>query len=158
MADVRGSLPLSYVHKKHWADWVRFLHAEKDKYWPNDTVGKTEPPALVLLPPNSRPMADPKHACSLELARMVASGRMKPYEIILLQITEQKTKIFSRSGDNETAIDSDSDDSTCSDNSTDSDDDDYTDSSADSLDSDLSIFENYEQEMAGLLNGLDMKL
>lgn len=83
---------------------------------------------------------------------------MKPYEIILLQITEQKTKIFSRSGDNETAIDSDSDDSTCSDNSTDSDDDDYTDSSADSLDSDLSIFENYEQEMAGLLNGLDMKL
>ena len=147
MADVRGSLPLSYVHKKHWAAWVQFLDAEKDRYWPKNANGMTQPPPLALEPSNSRPMLDPENACSLELAKMVASGRMKPYEVILLQLSEQKSSNNSRSVDDETEVDSDSEE-----DYTDSDED-YTDSSCDSLDSDLSLFENYEQEMAGLLRG-----
>ena len=152
MADVRGSLPLSYVHKKHWAAWVQFLDAEKDRYWPKNANGMTQPPPLALEPSNSRPMLDPENACSLELAKMVASGRMKPYEVILLQLSEQKNNNNNNNNrssivDNATEADSDSED-----DYTDSEDD-YTDSSCDSLDSDLSLFVNYEQEMAGLLKG-----
>ena len=135
MADIRGSLPLSYVHKKYWAAWVQFLDANKDRYWPKYADGKTGAPPLALLAPNSRPMPDPMHACSLDMAKIVAAGRMKPYELKLLHWTEHH------------ASDEDnSEDST--------DPEDETNSSIDSNDSDLPNFDSFEQEMADLLKSL----
>ena len=112
MADLRGSLPLSYVPKIHWAAWVAFLDAVKDTFWPLEANGKTDPPPLVLQAPDSRPMPDPENDCSPELAKMVASGRMKPYEVILLQLEEQNG--CCDDVDETTDDDSDFDDESCS--------------------------------------------
>ena len=126
MADVRGSLPLCYVPKTHWAAWVEFLDSVKDVFWPVDASGKTDLPPLALQAPNSRPLPAPKHACTPELAKMVACGRMKPYEAIFLQLEEQKG-----TNDSDTIGTDDDDDN---DDFTDSDDDSYS-SSFDSSDS-----------------------
>lgn len=136
MADIRGSLPLSYVHKKHWAAWVQFLDEDKDVFWPTYADRETGPP-LVLLKPNSRPMPDPEHKCSLEMAKMVASGKMKAYDLKLLQLAEQKADSDSSSGDDETEDRTESNDETCW--------------SVDSIDSDFTSFDNFDQEMAELL-------
>lgn len=138
MADIRGSLPLSYVHKKHWAAWVQFLDEEKDVFWPRFADCKTGPP-LALLEPNSQPMPDPEHKCSLEMAKMVASGKMKAYELKLLQLAEQKADNDLSSGDDETEDRTEFDDETYS--------------SADSIDSN---FDNFDHEMAELLKRFEV--
>jgi ankyrin repeat protein len=85
MRDCRGAQPLSYVPEAHWADWMTFLSQHKDKYFPMLRPGTNAPvPPLTQKAPNSRPVADPPNALSLELARMVASGRMSPAEVRLL--------------------------------------------------------------------------
>jgi len=87
MTDCRGALPLSYVRKEHWAAWVEFLASRKDKYWPKRdiaTEGEQEPPELAKLGPNTRPIPDPKDALTVELATMVATGRIKPDEARML--------------------------------------------------------------------------
>jgi len=87
---------------------------------------------MSLKKPNTRPVPDPENACSLEIAKMIASGKLTPSEAILLQQSD------------------------------DDDDDDYTvdsnDMSIDSINSDFSLFDNYESEMAQLLSGLPPKL
>ena len=86
MMDARGALPLSYVQTRHFEDWINFLHIKKDVFWPpRQTRGAQDPPPLTAHAANSRPVPDPDNALSFELVRMVASGRMSPEEIALLQ-------------------------------------------------------------------------
>jgi hypothetical protein len=136
MADVRGSLPLSYVHKKHWVAWIQFLDEEKEVFWPRYADCTTGPP-LALLEPNSRPMPDPEHMCSLEMAKMIASGKMKAHELKLLHLAERKADCDSSSGDDESEDRTEWYDETCS--------------SVDSIYSDVTNFDNFDQEMAELL-------
>jgi Ankyrin repeats (3 copies) len=86
MADARGALPLSYVRKEHWSKWLQFLVAQKDAIWPRITGGPTAPP-LALLRPNSRPVEAPKVPLTLELARLVAGGRLLPEEARYMMLT-----------------------------------------------------------------------
>jgi hypothetical protein len=79
MTDLRGALPLSYVHKEHWPLWIEYLESKKDILWPNRDVkydGEEGPPALTILDANSRPLQDPENALPVKLGAMVASGKM----------------------------------------------------------------------------------
>jgi Ankyrin repeats (3 copies) len=87
MQDARGSLPLSYVRKEHWADWILFLDRDKDVYWP---ITMEHDVASLTLPhlhqgPKTRVVPHPRNALTLELASMVANGRLAPHEAALLK-------------------------------------------------------------------------
>jgi Ankyrin repeats (3 copies) len=100
MLDCRGNLPLSYIRKDHWSQWIDFLHQKKDIYWPSfltndddDNVENTSDDRQSFVStvsefvdqyPNTRPIRDPKNALPLDLANQVASGRLKPQEAIRL--------------------------------------------------------------------------
>jgi Ankyrin repeats (3 copies) len=84
MTDCHGAAPLSYVREEHWAQWLQFLESKKDVYWPHRS-GEQPPPVLTLQKPNSRPYSQPEKPLTVELARMVANGRMKPSEAKFLQ-------------------------------------------------------------------------
>jgi hypothetical protein len=67
MQDNRGFLPLSYISAEHKKDYINFLDAVKDVYWPVRSVardGEEQPPPLALEKPNSRPIPDPRNALS----------------------------------------------------------------------------------------------
>jgi hypothetical protein len=118
--DKRGALPLSYVRKEHWSDWIEYLESKKDVFWPKrkpEVDGDEEPPALTLLSANSLPMVDPKNSLTVEMAAMVASGRMTPEEAKFLKYDKE----------DETCDSSDD----CSDGDYDSDDDSEYDSEED---------------------------
>jgi hypothetical protein len=88
MTDARGAVPLSYVRKEHWPLWIEYLESKKDMLWPTRNikkVGEEGPPALTLTGPNTRTMPDPENALTVELAAMVASGKMKPEEAAFLK-------------------------------------------------------------------------
>jgi hypothetical protein len=125
MTDLRGALPLSYVRKEHWPLWIEYLESKKDILWPKRKLkidGEEEAPALTLLDANSRPLKDPENALTVEMATMVASGKMKPEEAQFLKGDK---------GDDETcdtsAYDSEDDDSSSEyDSDYDSDEDEYS--------------------------------
>jgi hypothetical protein len=136
LTDVRGAVPLTYVRKEHWPLWIEYLESKKDILWPKRNLandGEEEAPALTLLQANSRPMHDPEKALTVELAAMVASGKMKPEEAQFLKYDK-------------------SDDETCETGSYDSEDED-SDSDSD-YDSDEDDFSIDEGEMADILNGI----
>lgn len=88
MEDVRGALPLSYAAREQWASWIEFLDSRKDEFFPSRDIIREGPepvPKLVSLGPNSMPIPEPKNCLTVELAAMVASGRMKPIEAELLR-------------------------------------------------------------------------
>lgn len=97
ISDCRGSTPLSYVRKAHWALWIGFLGAIADKYWPclngleNSPINNTDNssqnvdfdrpivPPLSCLEPNSRPLPDPLGSLlTLEVVELIASGKLRP--------------------------------------------------------------------------------
>lgn len=86
MTDCRGAVPLTYVRKEHWGQWIQFLESKKEVYWPvrDDKVEEADPP-LTLLEPNTRPLPDPEECLTPELAAMVASGKISPDEAQLLK-------------------------------------------------------------------------
>jgi ankyrin repeat protein len=91
MTDCRGAGPLAYVRNELWPAWCEYLHQRQDVYWPTRNVatdGEEPPPPLSKLAPNSRPLPDPPHALSPELAIMVASGKMSPDEANILRLDE----------------------------------------------------------------------
>ena len=93
IADARGSLPLSYVQRKHWGAWIEFLNSVKDQYWAKGGGTADDAPLLSLAKPNSRPLPDPEDACTLKVAKMVASGKLSSSEVVLLgQAQEQEVK------------------------------------------------------------------
>jgi Ankyrin repeats (many copies) len=117
MADSHGHLPLSYTRQDHWSEWLQFLQSKKDLYWPrNASSDCSAAPALTLLEPHSRPIPNPEESLSIQLALMVAGGKIKPKEASLLKLVEE-----------ESAPDDESDD-----DDYDDDDDDYSESSYDS--------------------------
>jgi Ankyrin repeats (many copies) len=86
MVDARGAVPLSYVQNQHFSIWIEFLSSHKEVFWPHrPSRDRQDPPPLTLLAPHSRPVRDPDNALSLDLARMVASGRLSPEEVAMLQ-------------------------------------------------------------------------
>eukprot|EP00522_Entomoneis_paludosa_P008251 CAMPEP_0172456780 /NCGR_PEP_ID=MMETSP1065-20121228/17545_1 /TAXON_ID=265537 /ORGANISM="Amphiprora paludosa, Strain CCMP125" /LENGTH=374 /DNA_ID=CAMNT_0013210015 /DNA_START=262 /DNA_END=1386 /DNA_ORIENTATION=- len=100
MKDCRGALPLSYVHKDHYAEWQAFLEdaALMDPLFPRNAQPSDEAPELCKLWPNARPLSDPKNALPLELVQMVANGKM----------TAEEARMFS--SDASTVAEDDSDD------------------------------------------------
>lgn len=130
LLDCRGAAPLSYVKKENYGRWIEFLQGHLDRFWPPrdiSTEGEERPPPLTLRQPHSLPIPDPGHALPLEVAAMVANGRMEPEEAIFL--------------DDDSSDDDDDDDS-----SFDSDDDDDSYDSEDDDDSDDSEID--AEEMA----------
>jgi hypothetical protein len=87
MMDAGGNRPLDYVRKDQYAAWNVFLGSVLDTYWsPCDaSSGNQGPPPLALVKANSQPVADPENALSLDLAKLVSSGRMEPEEAIEIQ-------------------------------------------------------------------------
>lgn len=79
MTDCRGALPLSYVRKEHWSQWLQYLESKKEVYWPRRCDDEKVPKWTLQLP-NTRPVPDPEQALTLELAYMVANGKMTPAE------------------------------------------------------------------------------
>jgi hypothetical protein len=95
MMDSRGALPLAYVGKDQESAWIEFLESKKDVFWPirsHAASGEPEPPPLVLFDAKSRPVPDPTSALTVELAAMVASGRMRPFEARFLVYDQRKVK------------------------------------------------------------------
>jgi hypothetical protein len=86
LRDCRRALPLSYIPKKLEPAWLDFLSTHKDPLFPVATIGARPviPSPLVQERPHSRPVKDPMNALSLDLARMVASGRITPEEVAIL--------------------------------------------------------------------------
>jgi hypothetical protein len=109
MTDLRGAVPLSYVRKEHWPLWIEYLESKKDIIWPKRDLkkdGEEGPP----LSPYATPK-DPPNALSIELATMVASGKMKPEEAQFLKSDKtESTCDFSDCADGDDASDFDSDD------------------------------------------------
>ena len=127
MIDARGHGPLNYVREEHWGQVIQFLDEHRDVYWPKDADKKTKqaPPPLTLEPVNSRPVLNPANALSLELAKLVASGRMKPSEALLLNADGEGT-VGTTDFDDDSSFGS-SDDEDCSDSYYSSDDEDAMD-------------------------------
>ena len=85
IVDCRGSSPLSYVKREHWRQWIDFFQRKAEQYWaPRDVSkeGEETPPPLVGEAAHSHPISDPKNAISVELATMVASGKLDPQEFL----------------------------------------------------------------------------
>ena len=83
MADRQCLLPLQCVPKNAWMDWIQFLEAKKDEFWPENRFGRRSglnepPPLFTLQAPNSRPLKDPPNALTFDVAAMVASGQIAP--------------------------------------------------------------------------------
>jgi hypothetical protein len=98
MTDCRGSLPLDYVRSDHWGIWKNFIHSKKDIFWPNLLSGTSSTASNIVAEnavihdsPNSRPLPDPIHALPLDLAKQVASGKLKPGQAMYLR--DQREKI-----------------------------------------------------------------
>jgi hypothetical protein len=113
MIDARGHLPLNYVRKEHWGEWIEFLEANKDIYWPPRSSSDPEQgsPQHALEGPNTRPIPDPKNALSLDLARLVASGRMTPEEAKILNSEEEEATMKTYDGSSTVLSYDDCDDS-----------------------------------------------
>jgi ankyrin repeat protein len=85
LVDARGSTPLSYVPPEHWPAWIDFLNEVADHYWPEKDEEQRQqeaevPPPLTLVAPNSRRFPNPANALMLELASLVAAGKMNRAE------------------------------------------------------------------------------
>lgn len=91
LTDARGAVPLSYVQHQHFSIWLDFLSANKDVLWPRrPSRHEQDPPPLALIKPQSRPARNPEKVLSMDLVRMVASGRMSPEEIAMLNDSDDE--------------------------------------------------------------------
>ena len=83
--DVRSNVPFAYIKEEHWGQWTGYLDSIKDKIWPDRTSEpKQAAPPLVSQEPGTRVLPDPKNALPLELAAMVAAGKLKGSEAQML--------------------------------------------------------------------------
>ena len=143
MEDARGALPLSYVHKTQYAEWIQYIDSVKDQYWPivtSPVMGNL----LVRQPPHTRPIIDPMNALSIELATMVANGRLEPHEASVIKRNGTNLRAEDET-DCETIYDDDDDEDEESDEEDDSEYD--SDEDEDSEDDDVEMI----QEMSAIL-------
>jgi hypothetical protein len=136
MQDCRGAVPMSYIRKEHWNAWLQWLVVKKDTYWPKLTC-KQSLNEVALAQANTRPMPDPSNALSLELASMVASGKMSPVEARYMQEipAAESTECSDDDSDYDDDDEASEDSSYCSDDELDDDDE----------------FDLDEEELAGML-------
>jgi hypothetical protein len=112
LLDCRGASPLSYIKKENNDIWMDFLAANLETYWPVrdiSTEGEERPPPLTLRQPHSLPIPDPGHALPLEVAAMVANGRMEPEEAVFLDESSDDSEYDSEEDSSDDSEDSDSD-------------------------------------------------
>lgn len=86
--DGRNQAPLTYVRRDLWKPWKKFLLSQIDKHWPARDIekqGRQKPPPLTQKKPDSRRIPVPKEELPLELASMVAQGKMDPDEAVFLR-------------------------------------------------------------------------
>ena len=157
MTDCRGSTPLTYVRKTHWAEWAPYLDEKKETVWPiRDPSDPEGDPELTKYGANTRPLHDPDDALTCELAKMVASGKMHPDEASMLKYDNEDDSSTAEQSDLESESDYDSDEDES---------DDESDSGSESGsefgseydsedDDDGSDFTLDEDEMADILNTL----
>jgi len=70
-------LPFEYVRKDHYAEWIKSLTKNKQRFWPKQCpLDQQNIPFLMDTEPNSRPLPKPANALPLELAHRVASGEI----------------------------------------------------------------------------------
>jgi hypothetical protein len=113
ISDATGKLPLSYVQKNQHGAWRDFLKSKMDQYWPTCDAKETESesddeaavrppssPSIASQPPGSLPIADPINALPIQLASMVADGRIEPdeAEILKYDIIESQESDFDSDG------------------------------------------------------------
>lgn len=85
LLDSHGGSPLSYVDKIIWHDWLCYLEARKDKFWPLFKVPQ-EPTKLcttLMAKPKTLEVAQPFAVLPLQIAVDVARGRLAPSEAML---------------------------------------------------------------------------
>ncbi len=116
IVDGLGAAPLSYVRKDYWKQWIAFLKAKKNVFWPQGDVPLTRPD-LTRLEPDSRPLLDPLGALSPKQAAMVAAGQIAPENARSLP----KSRCVSFEDDNEDSDESDSEETIDDERSTDDD-------------------------------------
>jgi len=112
LLDCRGASPLSYIKKESHGIWMDFLAENLDEYWPRrdtSTEGEERPPPLTLRQPHSLPIPDPGHALPLEVAAMVANGRMEPEEAVFLDDSSDDSEYDSEDDSSYDSDESDSD-------------------------------------------------
>jgi hypothetical protein len=97
-ADNRGALPLSYVCQEQCTQWFRFLAIKKDDLWPDLTMTTMEA-AVLGKPPvcggiKKLPLKQnhPSAALPVDLARMVAAGKLDPEEANYYSMTSRNNQ------------------------------------------------------------------
>lgn len=107
LLDARGHVPLDYVRKDDWETWVQFFRDRLDVYW--SAPGNPEPSPLMTKQVLRLPLSDPENALPVEVAKLVASGRIKPEEAILLvSELDDESDYSGSSGDDSSSYDDDS--------------------------------------------------
>jgi hypothetical protein len=103
MLDGSGALPLSYIRADQYGAWVEYLGSILDTYWKplDESSDKEEPPPLALEKGGSRPVPDPENALSLEVAALVASGRLAPDEAMSIYQPEYEEGTWHDSDEDE---------------------------------------------------------
>mmetsp|Transcript_26617 Transcript_26617/g.62546 ORF Transcript_26617/g.62546 Transcript_26617/m.62546 type:complete len:365 (+) Transcript_26617:168-1262(+) len=110
LKDKDGKTPLDCIPMEQWGSWIDFLYVRRDTHFPRRLVrvdGKEEAPPLVDEKPNSRSLADPPSALTIDFAGLVVSG-----EITLEAVKAQKKS----SGDDEVEVVSTDDSSSTTNN------------------------------------------
>eukprot|EP00581_Thalassiosira_minuscula_P029891 CAMPEP_0183783832 /NCGR_PEP_ID=MMETSP0739-20130205/64506_1 /TAXON_ID=385413 /ORGANISM="Thalassiosira miniscula, Strain CCMP1093" /LENGTH=332 /DNA_ID=CAMNT_0026027615 /DNA_START=29 /DNA_END=1027 /DNA_ORIENTATION=- len=83
--DCRGSTPLGYVRKAHWALWIGFLGAIADRYWPvldGPSDQRERVPPLGQTLPDSNPLPDPKtNVLDIDIVELLANGKLTPQDL-----------------------------------------------------------------------------
>lgn len=159
VADARGRLPLHYVREDNWSAFTRFFMKRKDNLWPDKFLGGTNnnnndnDSLFVKEKPNSRHLRLPKKQISIQMARLVAQGKMSPAEVqFLTKGVDAKTTLVSEeeedlllNGEDSADFANDDDEKGEEKENNDEDDEDEDESSCVSFD---------EQEMADLLENI----
>lgn len=125
MIDARGHAPLNYVRKEHWGDWINFLEEKKDDFWPVQEGTEEEVGDSTIEADSATTIPDPKNALSLDLAKMVAAGRLTPEEARFLASDETYDDSDSEFDDDDEYSENDEDDLD-SDDDDDNDDDEFS--------------------------------
>lgn len=80
VTDCRRALPLSYIRKELYKEWIQFIKANQLAYWP--TTDSDEATTAVSTQPTSNPR---KARVTIEVVALLASGKMDPDEVHVLQ-------------------------------------------------------------------------
>ena len=84
LKDVRGSLPLAYVHKNDCEIWMKWLDKNIDTFFPACEADSYVPSEMALMSPNSSMVPTRQGDLSLEFMHMVSHGELSPSEASVL--------------------------------------------------------------------------